>query len=403
MNPPGLVSTATGASYPFDRLEEFAENGESLEVSLPGIANAVRRSGRHLWERFAAFLPFDGIDPSLTLGEGNTPLLEAPAPLAEMTGIPRLLLKNETQNPTWSFKDRGSFTCVCMARATGERVMATISTGNMGQSVAAYAARAGMKAIVFVPGFATAEKVAAMAFHGATVMRVEAPDYSVMKRHVLGLSADLGLRVVSGNGPIRVEGYKLTAFEMFEQMEGEVPEFIAVPTSACGHLRGIFKGYRELQAAGLVRSVPRMIIVQAANNSPIVTAVKRRMMSVVPFTNVHTVAEAITTGNPPGGDELLEKTRRFDWPAEEVTEEEILDGQRALASTGLFVEPAAATTLHAVRKLRSAGRIGLRDRVVLMLTGSGLKDMAVMEHHRTGCIDTTLNRVREDVLRVIDR
>jgi threonine synthase len=119
MNLPGLVSTTTSASYPFDRLEEFAENGESLEVALPGIVNAAPRPGRHLWERFAAFLPFDGIDPTLSLGEGNTPLLEAPALLREMTGIPRLLLKNETQNPTWSFKDRGSFTCVCMARAMG--------------------------------------------------------------------------------------------------------------------------------------------------------------------------------------------------------------------------------------------------------------------------------------------
>ena len=128
--------------------------------------------------------------------------------------------------------------------------MATISTGNMGHSIAAYAANAGLRAVVFVPPFAPQEKVMAMAMHGAHVIKVAAPDYAQMKNTVLGLAGRLKLRIVSGNGPIRVEGYKLTAFEMFEQMGGEVPDFVAVPTSACGHIRGIFKGYRELQAAG---------------------------------------------------------------------------------------------------------------------------------------------------------
>jgi threonine synthase len=288
-----------------------------------------------------------------------------------------------------------------MARAMEERVTATISTGNMGQSIAAYAARAGLKAIVIVPGFATAEKIAAMAVHGATVLRVQAPDYSVMKRKVLELASELGIRVVSGNGPVRAEGYKLTAFELFEQMDGGVPDFIAVPTSACGHIRGIFKGYVELRAAGLTRKVPRMIIVQAANNSPIVTAVKQRRETVVPFTDIHTVAEAITTGDPPGGNELLDKARRFDWPAEEVSEEEILDGQRILAAAGFFVEPAAATTLHAVKKLRAAGRIGRGDTVVLMLTGSGLKDLSVMRYHRVGTVESGLERVRADLVTLL--
>jgi threonine synthase len=106
-----------------------------------------------------------------------------------------------------------------MAQAMGEAVLCTISTGNMGHSVAAYTARSGLGAIVFVPEFATREKLASMSIHGATVMRVHAPDYSAMKRYVLDLAGRLRVRIVSGNGPVRVEGYKLTAFEMFEQME----------------------------------------------------------------------------------------------------------------------------------------------------------------------------------------
>ena len=302
-----LVSTLTGREYPFERLEEFADNGEALEVAIAGIERARPRPGHHLWERFAEFLPFKAMDASASLGEGNTPLVDAGGRLKSFAGIDRLLLKNETQNPTWSFKDRGSLACIFMAQEMGERTTATISTGNMGHSIAAYGARAGIKPLVFVPEFAPREKLMAMTIHGATVIRVRAPDYAGMKKAVLGLAKDFKLRIVSGNGPIRVEGYKLTAFELFEQLQGEPPDYIAVPTSACGHIRGLFKGFRELLAAGLIRRLPRMIVVQAANNSPIVSAIKQGAKHIIPFSNFHTVAEAITTGNPMGGDEIIAK------------------------------------------------------------------------------------------------
>jgi threonine synthase len=247
-----LTSTITGREYPFERLEEFADNDEALEVAMAGIERARPRPGLHLWERFADFLPFKNMDVSVSLGEGNTPLMDAGARLKGFTGIERLLLKNETQNPTWSFKDRGSLACVFMAREMGERATATISTGNMGHSIAAYGARSDLKVLVFVPEFAPREKLMAMALHGATVIRVHAPDYALMKKAVLGLAQACNLRIVSGNGPIRAEGYKLTAFELYEQTRGDLPDCVAVPTSACGHIRGLFKGFRELAAAGLI-------------------------------------------------------------------------------------------------------------------------------------------------------
>jgi threonine synthase len=395
-----LLSTISGQIFPFERIEEFAGNGESLEVSLGGLAAARVRPGRHLWERFADFLPVE-IDGELSLGEGGTPLLPAGKALAGQTGIGRLLLKNETMNPTWSFKDRGSLTAIAMARQMGETVTATISTGNMGNSIAAYAAHAGIRAVVFVPRYAPPEKILAMAIHGATVVRVAAPDYSLMKREVLGLAAGLNLRVVSGNGPVRTEGYKLTAFEMVEQLEGRVPDFIAVPTSACGHIRGIFKGYRELKEAGLVDRLPRMIVVQAANVNPIVSAIREGRDRIVPVTGKETVAEAITSGDPPGGDEIVLKARQFGWLAEDVTEEEILDAQTRLAREGYFVEPAAAAPLAAARKLRAAGKIGGDDSVVLMLTGSGLKDMGVLARRGAEVIDSDLRSVRGDVEKIL--
>lgn len=392
-----LRSTLTGLEYPFERLEEFADNGEALEVAVAGLEHARPRPGTHLWERFAEFLPFKAMDAGVSLGEGNTPLMEAGSRLRAYAGLERLLLKNETQNPTWSFKDRGSLACIFMARELGEPATATISTGNMGHSIAAYAARAGLQALVFVPPFAPREKLRATILHGATVLKVEAPDYALMKKTALGLAREFNLRIVSGNGPIRVEGYKLTAFELFEQMRGQVPDFIAVPTSACGHIRGLFKGYRELRAAGLIRRLPRMIVVQAANNSPIVTAIKRGLKQVVPFSNFHTVAEAITTGNPMGGEEIIAKACQYSWLAEDVAEEEILEAQRVFARAGFFVEPATATTLGAVRKLRAAGRLAADASVVLMLTGAGLKDLEALRFQPCNLIETNLDRVRQDL------
>ena len=395
-----LLSTISGQVFPFERIEEFAGNGESLEVAVDGLAGARVRQGRRLWERFVDFLPVD-IDDEISLGEGNTPLLPAGKALSAFTGIVRLFLKNETMNPTWSFKDRGSLTSIAMARQMGEPVTATISTGNMGNSIAAYGARAGIRAVVFVPHYAPAEKIRAMAIHGATVVRVTAPDYSMMKREILGLASGLNLRIVSGNGPIRAEGYKLAAFEMYEQLEGGVPDFIAVPTSACGHIRGIFKGYRELMEAGLTGRLPRMIVVQAANVNPLVSAIREGRDRIVPVAGKETVAEAITSGDPPGGEEIILKARQFGWLAEDVTEEEILDAQRRLAGAGYFVEPAAATSLAAVVKLRAAGKIRQDDSVVLLLTGSGLKDMSVFARQGVEIVESDLRSIRGDVEKIL--
>lgn len=396
-----LVSTLTDQEYPFERIEEFADNGESLEVRIDGIEKARVREGKHLWDRYADFLPFSRFDDSISLGEGNTALVKAGGKLLDFVGLDNLYLKNETQNPTWSFKDRGSLACIVMAREMGESVTATISTGNMGNSISAYGARAGMKVVVFVPEFTPKEKIMAMGVHGAAVMKIIAPDYSGMKKKLLGLARSLGLRIVSGNGPIRVEGYKVTSYEMFEQMGKSVPDYIVVPTSACGHVRGIFKGYRELKDAGLTGSLPKMIVVQAHNNSPIVTAIKRGKKHVVPFSNFHTVAEAITTGNPMGGDEIIAKAYEHGWLAEDVTEEEIVESQKRLAESGYFVEPASATSLYAIRKLKGSGKIAPGASVVMMLTGSGLKDSEVLKYHDVDVQEVKLENIEGVVSKIL--
>jgi len=402
-----LRSTISGTKYPFARLEEFAENRESLEVVIPGIENARVKQGDRIGERFAEFMPFAETHPELSLGEGSTPLIEASPLLKTYTGVENLLLKNETANPTWSFKDRGSIACSIMAKERGESTTATISTGNMGQSMAAYGARAGLDVLIFLPEFVPREKILAMAVHGAKIIKVGGADYADMKLRALELASRFGLRVVSGNGPIRVEGYKMEAFELFEALRGEVPDFIVVPTSACGHIRGIFKGFRELFAAGLISRLPRMVVVQAAANSPIASAIQARSDKVIPFRNFTTIAEALSSGNPPGGEEILAKAKEFDWLAGVASEAEILESQLLYARSGFFVEPGSATTLAALRSLRAAGAIKSRDRVVVVLTGSGMKDMDVVNRHAMNIIDCGIDdlerKVESSLARFADR
>jgi len=397
-----LVSTITNQDYPFERIEEFADNGESLEVKMDGIKKAKIREGKYLWERYADFLPFSKINESISLGEGNTSLIKADKKLLDFVDLNNLYLKNETQNPTWSFKDRGSLSCIAMAKEMDESITATISTGNMGASIAAFGAKSGIKVIVFVPDFTPKEKIMAMGIHGAIVIKIIASDYSEMKKEVLNLAKKLNLRIVSGNGPIRVEGYKMVSFELFEQMERKVPDYIAVPTSACGHIRGIFKGYRELKEAGISTKLPKMIVVQAHNNSPIVSAIKQGKKHVIPFLNFQTIAEAITSGNPMGGDEIINKVGKYGWLAEDVTEEEIIESQKKLAESGYFVEPASATSLYAIKKLRQAGKIEKDASVVMMLTGSGLKDFEVLKYQKANMQEINLAKVETAISKILN-
>jgi len=241
----------------------------------------------------------------------------------------------------------------------------------------------------------------AMGIHGATVLKIITPDYSEMKKNVLSLAKKLDLRIVSGNGPIRVEGYKMTSFEMFEQMEKEIPDYIAIPTSACGHIRGIFKGYQELKQAGIISKLPKMIIAQAHNNSPIVSAIKQGKKQVVPFSNFHTVAEALTTGNPMGGDEIIDKANKYGWLAEDVSEKEIIKSQKRLAESGYFVEPASATSLYAIKKLLEAGKIEKGSSIIMILTGSGLKDSKVLKYHKADIREVKLEKVESTVSEIL--
>jgi threonine synthase len=302
------------------------------------------------------------------MGEGFTPLVEAPG-LAKAVGVGRLLIKNETTNPTWSFKDRGTVVAVADALCRGGRALGVVSTGNMAASVAAYGARARVPVLVLVSAETPAEKLPPVAVYGCTIVRVSG-DYGALYYRSLELE---GIRFVNSDAPTRVEGSKTIAFEICEQSRFVPPDWVIVPTSSGGNLRGILKGFEEMHEANLIPSVPRMVCAQASGCAPIATAWRRGDDTVTPVVEPRTVAHAIANPFPPSGNAVLRKLRKTAGTCVTVSDQTILDAQLEMASAGVFGQPVAAASLAAARVLAGSGVIGRDDTVVCVATGGGLK------------------------------
>ena len=360
-----------GQTYPQERIDERGAYGEPL-ILASDIKEARIKDSGNVWERFADYFPrVDGI----YFGEGDTPLLKGGGPLREYTGLKDLRIKDESRNPTGSFKDRGTKILTDIARVYGEKYMMTISTGNMGHSVSAYAANSGgLTAVVVVPDYVPGEKLALMLRYGARVIRIRTKNYSQLKKRLLKASAASGIRISTGNNPFRVEGYKSTAFEIYEQYNRKGPDFIAVPVSACGHIRGLYKGFLELRLSGKIEEIPRFIVVQAERCSPIVSALERRQDDIVSFKKTDTIAHAITSGEPYGGAEIIRLANENKWLYASVSESGIRESRDTLLHTGYDVEYASASVAAALKSLVVKGSIPERARVTAVLTGSGMKE-----------------------------
>lgn len=346
--------------------------GEPLEIR--GYANPAVRTGswqaQSLIERYAEFLPTGGYNPDLSLGEGFTPLLDVPE-LADELGVSRLLLKNETVNPTWSFKDRGTVVAIADALRLGSRALGVVSTGNMAASVAAYGARAGLPVLVLVGAETPVHKLALVAVYGPTIIRVHG-DYGELYHQSLALGRGL-VRFLNSDAPARVEGSKTIAFEVCEQMGYEPPDWVIVPTSSGGNFRGILKGFEEMERAGLIDRVPRMVCAQASGRAPIFEAWSRGDDVVSRVSQSRTMLHAISNPYPPSGNAVLRCLRALGGVCTAVNDECALRWQVRLARFGLFAQPEGAVALAAAHALRSGGLIRRNESVLCVVTGSGLK------------------------------
>ncbi|MHB9058350.1 MAG: pyridoxal-phosphate dependent enzyme, partial [Bacillota bacterium] len=313
--------------------------------------------------------------------------------LGRRLGLPNLFLKYEGANPTGSFKDRGTAVALTQAVRTGHTRAGTVSSGNMAASVAAYAARAGLEGHIMVPAHLKPEKVFTIAVYGPKLYRVEG-DYGELYRKALALGRERGIFFAVSDDPFRVEGQKTTGYEVVRDLArlGLAPTHVFNPTSAGGHTSGLLKGFEEMADYRAIAAKPAVVAVQAAGCSPIATAFSRGETRVTRVEHPSTEAHAIQNPFPPSGGRVLRALARAGrGAAVAVTDEAMRQAQLALAhEEGLFVQMESAASLAAAEEWRASGRLSSPDVVVLVATGSGLKDPGAFAPSEFRVIDTSL-------------
>jgi threonine synthase len=311
--------------------------------------------------------------PPVTLQEGGTPLYHLKR-LGDELGLRELYAKHEGMNPSGSFKDRGMTVGVTMAMQLGKKSVACASTGNTSASLAVYAAKAGIPAVVLLPaGKVAVGKVAQALMHGARVISIRGNfDRALEMVHELCISH--GLYLLNSVNPYRLEGQKTIGFEALDQL-CRVPDRFVLPVGNAGNISAVHKGLLELRELGFIDRIPMMTGIQAAGSMPIVRAIRDNLPVVVPEEHPETVATAIRIGAPVNAEKALVAIRTTGGTAEAVTDDEILAMQRDLArKEGIGVEPASAASVAGVKKLREQGIIDRDEQVVCVVTGHLLKD-----------------------------
>ncbi|MDH4196382.1 MAG: threonine synthase, partial [Candidatus Aminicenantes bacterium] len=374
---------------------------EPLSVAPdPARPRAFHLDRRRPLERFLDFLPLDSFDPALSLGEGDTPLVHLER-LGRKVGCEALYAKNEAQNPTGSFKDRGTAVAVQKAVALGLRRIGTVSTGNMAVSTAAYGARAGLETYVLLKEGTSRATLAAAAIFGPVLVAVRG-DYGRLFHDSLALGRELGVYFMNSVDPFRIEGYKVAAFETYFELGRTAPDLILVPLSSGGHLLGWLRAFDDLRAAGGLGRYPTFVGVQAAGCAPLARAFASGKERYERFDKPETIAHAISNPAPPAGDTVLRKIRAEHGLIMAVTDEEMLAAQKLLAAEeGLFVQPESAVTLAGLIQLLESGRVGREERTLLVLTGSGLKAMAALEKTPFATHDLALEGLADGLRRLV--
>ncbi len=319
-------------------------------------------------EKYREFLPVTSRTPIVSLSEGNTPLVRAGS-LSELLGH-EVYLKCEGLNPTGSFKDRGMTLAVSKAKEAGAKIILCASTGNTSASAAAYAAKAGIRCVVLIPKGAVAlGKLSQAIVHAAQVIAVDG-NFDKALGIVREIAQRAPVTLVNSVNPFRLEGQKTASFEICDQLGGHAPDYQVIPVGNAGNITAYWKGYREYKSKGRVSSLPVLLGFQAEGAAPIV----RKKIVLKP----RTVATAIKIGNPASWKSAEEARDASKGLIDMVTDREILDAYRLLASKeGVFVEPASAASVAGLLKLKRTSffkKAAKRSVIVCILTGHGLKD-----------------------------
>ena len=325
---------------------------------------------RGIIRRYFEHLPVSDATPIVTLDEGDTPLIFSER-LSLETGA-EVWLKYEGLNPTGSFKDRGMTVAVTRAKSLGAKALVCASTGNTAASLAAYGARAGIPAVVVVPQGGVASGKLGQAFaHGARVFGVTGTFDNALKVVFDLVQKDVRFYLVNSVNPFRVEGQKVAAFEIYEQLGG-VPDYVVLPVGNAGNISAIWKGFKELRDLGIAKDLPAMIGVQAEGAAPLATAFSKGTR-FEPWSDPRTEASAIRIGNPVSWKKALRAVNKSGGKLVTVSDKEILTARARLsAAEGVLVEAASAAPIAALASLG----LPSRSKVVCIATGTGFKDLA---------------------------
>jgi threonine synthase len=390
----GCGSVTSSAAQDF----RCAQCGNLLEITdsswnsqNPTVLKSLWRERRTLDEaidlsgvwRFRELLPAPASGQQIvTLREGNTPLYELPQS-SRSTGVPRLYAKHQGLNPTGSFKDSGMTVAATFARQAGYRWVACASTGNTSASMAAYAARGGMRSLVLVPeGKISWSKLSQALDYGALTCQLRT-DFDGCLLLLQELVRRAPVYQLNSINPFRLEGQKTLAFELLEQLEWEPPDHIIVPGGNLGNSSAIGKALLEMRDVGLIPRLPKLSVIQAEGANALVRTLReaggKRLVSV----QAETRATAIRIGNPASWEKAMKVLQATSGACEEVSELEIAQAKAEIGAEGIGCEPASAVTLAGLKKLLRQGFVKPEETVVLVLTGNLLKDPDyTMEFHR---------------------
>ena len=384
--PIALTCIECGQRYPADQQRYTCDCGSLLDVThdLEGVRETATRElfdtrlgarslphSSGVW-RFAE-LVYPGAERRAISGpEGNTNLYRSER-LAKWTGVDSLLVKHEGENPTGSFKDRGMTVGVTHAVGIGASVVACASTGNTSASRASYAARGGLRAVVFIPHGAVAlGKLSQSIAYGALTVQIRG-DFDAAMRLVRELTRDRGIYLLNSLNPFRLEGQKTIVLEALQQMFWEAPDWIVVPGGNLGNTSAFGKALHEARALGLISRMPRLAVIQAAGANPLYLAFRNGFREYRPV-EAKTVATAIKIGDPVSYKKARRSLEWTDGVVEQVEDGEILDAKAQIDAAGIGCEPASAASLAGLRKLVAGGTIRRGETVVAVLTGHLLKD-----------------------------
>src|SRR5579872_3961066 len=338
--------------------------------------------------RYRELLPFlDNYSGVVSLREGNTPLLDAPR-AARFGGLGRLTFKHQGFNPTGSFKDNGMTCGVAQALRLGMRRVACVSTGNTSASMAAYAAAAGLEALIFLPhGNISFGKLAQALEYGAKTLEVDA-NFDQILALIRVLAERLGIYLLNSINPFRIEGQKTIMTELMDQRDWRVPDWVVLPGGNLGNTSAFGKGLREMLELGLIDRLPRLAVIQAEGSAPFHDLMQRGKRSKLnPVGHPETLATAIKIGDPVSWPKARHEVNTSQGVVEKVSEQEIADAKAIIGRCGIGCEPASAATLAGIRKLAAAGIIAHDADVVAVLTGNVLKDPDYIYRYHTGALD----------------